>query len=118
MSVVSVTEKSRSTSIDILWRRTYRRVFTVEVSNPNVGPLVVRQAVDPVTALAVPQPGSYYITPSGPYQEHDYGAWVNNVSADMDGDLIISGGLQWTVTVEYGPFDSSLFGSDPTQWKM
>lgn len=117
LGIAHVTEKSRSTSVDLMWRRSYTRVYTVETLDPSVGPLAVRQAVDPATGVAIPQPGAYYITPAGTYQENDHGAWVIGVEASLD-DLHQTGGIQWTVTVSYGPFDTSAFGNDPTQWAI
>jgi hypothetical protein len=120
-AIVHVTEKARSGSIDLMYRRSYKRLFIVEVNNPQAGPLQVRTAVDPITGLAIPTPGNFYTNglPSGnPNYEYDHGAWVSNVEASLDGEAMTSGNIQWTVAVDYSPYDTSLFASDPSLWPI
>lgn len=115
MGIVSVAEKAdgtRSGAIDKSWARTYTRQFVVETSGPAVGPLAVR------SASGIPQPGTFYtngLAESDPDYEWDAGAFVTSVEASMDSG---SGGIQWTVTVNYGPYDANEFSGDPTTWKI
>lgn len=112
--IVSVGEKmdgSRSGVINRLWQRNYTRTFLVETIGPQVGPLQVRSAL-PVGI------GTRYNNglPIGdPNREFDNGAFVESISAEMDQG---QGGIQWTVTVNYAPYDASLFGSDPSLWPI
>jgi hypothetical protein len=113
--ILAVGEKNegpRSSSIDQLYRRSYTRTFFVETSSPTVGSAAVR------TASGIPQPGTYYtngLNPSATEYEYDQGSFVQSVEASMDSG---TGGLQWTVTVTYGPYDTASFGADPTLWPL
>lgn len=115
MSLISsVTRKpgGRSSRIDALWQRTYTSQFTVETTSTLVGPLAVR------SAAGIPQPGQSYsngLAVGDPRYEFDLGAFVQSVQAQEDPD---GGGVQWTVTVEYGPYDTNALGSDPVAWPI
>lgn len=115
MAIVRVSEKvdgPRGSSINNFYQRTYTRTFAVEVSDPKVGALAAR------SASGVPQPGTSYtngLSGGDPLFEFDTGAFVTLVEASLDPG---SAGLQWTVTVQYAPFDTSAFGPDPTSWAV
>lgn len=117
--IASVEERrgGRSSEVDNLGRRKYTRQFTVETTAPEVGPLAVRTAVDPATSVSVPGIGSHYTNGLGPYDdefEFDTGAFVDSISAAEDGPE----GIQWVVTVQYGPFDWTQFQGDADLWPI
>lgn len=118
MGILSVVEcyGERSASINLMYERTYARVFDVETSDPEMGPVSVRVAVDPVTGVLIPQPGSSYtngLLDTDPLYEFDLGAFVNTIKVDPDGTA-----TNWKVTVEYGPFNTAEFSGDPTLWRV
>ncbi len=121
--IASVNEKmegARSSTIDRLWRRNYVRTFLVETTDPQVGALQVRTAQDPVTGLRIPLPGSFYHNglPEGdPNFEYDRGSFAETIEAVNDSD-VNNAGIQWTVTVSYGPYDAGTFGQDPSLWPI
>lgn len=117
MGIVSVSEPmsgARSSSINRLWQRHYTRTFLVETTGPNVGSLQVR------TASGIPQPGAFYHNglPEGdPDFEYDRGSFAESVEASCNAD-VDSGGIEWIVTVNYGPYDAGQFGADPSLWPI
>lgn len=115
MGIVSVNDKmegTRSGSIDRMWRRTYTRTFIVETTGPQVGALQVR------TASGIPQPGTFYhngLSVGDPDYEFDRGSFVESIEATMNQDLT---GIEWTVVVNYGPYDAGTFSNDPSLWPI
>jgi hypothetical protein len=90
MPVVEVTELYRRRGTQGAdWKRTYTRVWQVITDSFNDGPRTVREALS--VGLGMP-----YATPN----ESDNGAFVQSLSAECVSD----DGLQWEVTVEYGPY--------------
>jgi hypothetical protein len=102
----------RRSSVNSRRERTYTRKFVVETDSADVGPKAVR------TTTGIPNVGSTYginIGVTG-LEETDPGAFVQSIDADeIGGDD--SDGTAWVVTVQYGPYDTASFGSDPLSWK-
>lgn len=123
MGISSVKYKrpgGRAAALDRAWNKTYTLKFVVETTDEYVGGIAVRGAVDPVSTLAVPGLGDHYALyddrNSPPtLVEQDLRSFVNSVSATEDDD---GSGVQWTVEVQYSPYDASTFGSDPTLWPI
>jgi hypothetical protein len=119
--IKSVREKmdgTRSGSINRLWQRHYVRTFVVETYGPEVGPLQVRSAIDPVTGGHVPYIGQFYhngLAVGDPNYEYDAGSFIDTIEASCDQD---GSGLQWTVTLNYAPYDMNTFGNDPSLWPI
>ena len=115
MGVVSVAEKmegARSSTFSGLWQRTYVRTFLVETNGPTVGALAVR------TADGIPRPNSTYnngLSTGDPDYEEDRGAFANVIEAVNDSD-VNNAGIEWTVTVTYGPRE--LFDANPSLWPI
>jgi len=116
MGIKSVNFKSpakRTASKNHLWQRTYGLALVVETDDPMTGPVEVMNAIDPVTGFRVPLIGSTYFVNLA---ESDLGAFLQSISVAEDDD---GSGQQWTVTLEYGPYDAAQFnGSDPTSWAI
>lgn len=111
--IASVSERmgGRTGAMDNLGRRKYTRRFTVETTDPLVGPLAVR------TATGIPVVGSSYHNGVGsgdPRYEFDLGAFCESVSAAEEGDS----GVEWVVTCEYGPFDWTPFLEEAALWPI
>jgi hypothetical protein len=117
MGIVSVNEPmegTRSSTINRLWQRTYVRTFLVETTGPQVGAYQVR------TAAGIPQPGAFYhngLAPGDPDYEFDRGSFVESIEAANNSN-VDNAGIEWTVTVNYGPYDAGQFGNDPSLWRM
>lgn len=114
MGISSVVEDldGRSSRIDKMYQSTYVRRFIVETDRPETGSLQVR------SATGIPQPGATYnngLDVGDPDREYDNGAFVQEVDATQDSS---GAGIQWLVTVNYGPYDTSTFGSNPTLWPV
>lgn len=118
MAIVSVKEcfGGRSGSIDNQYARTYVRIFDVETSDPVVGWVAVRSAVDPYTGVFIPGIGIHYDNGAGPYDplhEYDFGSFVNSSSGETDGSP-----TAWKVTVNYAPWPAGQFDSNPINHKL
>jgi hypothetical protein len=119
MPIASVIEifDGRGGTVNGMFERTWSRVFEVDTTGPNVGPVAVWKAVDPFTGLAIPLIGAFYtngVLDTDPDYEFDHGSFANEIRIDQASEVQTS----WRVTVGYGPFNSSVFGADPTEWKM
>lgn len=115
VSVESLPEGWEGTH-NSLWQRTYKRQFRVETDSRTDGPVTIRLATDggsPPAPLVPRVGGSYFVTST----EKDLGAFVTNVTTAFE-DFNELGGLAWIVTLDYGPYDASSFGPDPTAWPM
>lgn len=95
----------RSGKLDALRQRSYTRVFDVTTSDPTAGAKAV------MAATGIPQIGTTYST-SGAGAEADAGAFVVGLEARESSD----DGKGWDVTVQYGPYNASLFSVNPTSW--
>lgn len=104
MGIASVTEISagRSMTFDSTWKRTYKRVFRVITDSPTT------EQVGVFMALTVP-PGTPYRSGSA----HDDGAFANSYEITDEGK---EDGKSWIATVNYGPYDPTLYPIDPTMW--
>jgi len=114
MPIVSVSEQfsGRTGTVDNVYARTYVRIFNVVTSDPYVGPLAVR------SASGIPGIGAHYENGVGsgdPRHEFDNGSYVNSVAAEENSE---GAGIDWKVTVAYGPWNPEDFGADPTLWKL
>ena len=121
MAIVSVNEQlgARTGSINAQWQRTYTRVFIVETNDVKDGPYAVRTAVDPNTSTAIPSIGNSYTNSTGAYAatETDTGSFVQSIEVAEDGGSS-SGGMQWLVTVKYGPYDATQFSATAVDWPI
>jgi hypothetical protein len=96
MAIISCNEFKRTQgSYTSKNERTYQRTFLLVSDNPNDGPVTVETYFFNQTGIT---PGSVYQTST----EYDLASWCKNVSASRDSD----DGLNWIVTVDYGPLDS------------
>lgn len=86
-------------------RRTYRRTFAVETDNANDGIFTIR------SHPSCPKIGDSYVSGS----ESDTGSYVVAIDVQEEQD---SGGKHWTVTVDYGPSDVGVLGSNPVDWPI
>lgn len=114
MPVTSVTEvfRDRSGSINSSTEKSYTRIFEAYTDSRYVGPVAV------MTHVSIPQLGDYYVNgvvdPYDEDYEEDLGAFVNEISAEEIGDA----GIEWKVTVKYGPGNTLEQSGDPTLWKI
>lgn len=114
MSILSVDEEfgQRGSSLNEMYQRTYTRVFNVVTSDPLVGPIAVRGA------SGIPGIGTHYqngVPTLHPLHEFDNGSFVQAVNAE---EASGGAGIEWKVTVNYGPWSPAVFGSDPTLWPL
>lgn len=108
---------SRGGTLNSLYQRTYRLKFLVETDARTVGAKSVLAAKDPGYNPTTPVPGTYIPAVGNTFSDGDdvdLGSFVQSLSAEEDGDS----GVQWVVTADYGPYDSSVFGPDPTLWPI
>lgn len=124
MAVVSINEiaEGASGTWTNTWQRTYSRSFRVECDSNHDTEYTIRNATTTVvvnghnkTVLWLPAIGSVF----GLYGATiDAGSFVQSHSyRRTHGDMAKPGGRStWEVTIEWGPYDSGLFGSDPTEW--
>ncbi len=100
MSVVSVHEMADSPTGGLGWKGTdFERYFAVVVNNYADGSIIVCQAVDPNSSIAIPARGDTYSTST---EEHEF-AICKNVKAKRVGPRH----LTWIVTVRYETIESS-----------
>ena len=115
MAIKSVAEKMglRTAGQNQLYQRVYGRVFLVQTTSSLTGSAAVRLATDPVDPTKfVPRVGNSYTTLNFGGSEHDLGSFVQTVDVREDSE----DGLQWLVTVNYGPYDTSTFSENPIDW--
>jgi hypothetical protein len=115
---------------DELWRRTYTRTFQVECSSQGDNEITIRSAVDVNGVPLIPPVGTAF-------NEFHLTSWVTGAAISVKGAKPLDLGAfvqkhaysrsharqntssaNWTVTVEWGPYDASLFPSDPTLWPI
>jgi hypothetical protein len=125
MAVVLMTEDPDGAEggWDNLWRRTYTRVYRVECSSRYDDEYTIRTTLDSNGVPVVPRVGVAF---------RIHGPWSGgpvNVSAVRDAGAFVQGhrykreragpnpdGCTWLVTVDYGPYDTSVFTQSPTDW--
>jgi hypothetical protein len=107
MPITEVNElfASRSSDIDLQWRRTYRRAWQVITNDPYVGALAVRTAIP----VGVGDQYRTYAADGTTQLEYDTLAYVNKITAQVDAP----DGCSWTVTADYGPYDPTQFPENP-----
>ncbi|GAC1448274.1 MAG: hypothetical protein NVSMB9_31250 [Isosphaeraceae bacterium] len=121
MSVTAVNEiLPKRGSIDNLWQRSYTRTFRVQTDSPHDGPKIVRLAVDPVTGVKIPSIGFSYTNGTNAYAatESDFGSFVQSVTPECEEAGANPAFSSWKVTVEYGPYNTSLFQANPITWPI
>lgn len=109
MAVLEVVELyNRSASKNEKWQRTYSRKFQALTDDPTDGPVTVVDAFVSVYSIDI---GTKY---NAGGTELDEGAYCNSIATDCNSQ----DGLQWEITVQYGPFDPTKDGeatSNPTE---
>lgn len=122
LSVVELNERSGTSGVENVekgwfWKRAYRRVFLVTTSAKTDDSIVVRNAIDPNTAVGIPTIGSIYQNgaPSGPTLTRDFGSFLQTIDCDEEDRCTESGdtGSYWKVTCSYGPYDPAQMPENP-----
>ena len=110
MAVTSVTRlPDRAGGIDQLWRRTYALSWRVECSSRDDGPVVIR------LSGRLPNVGTPYRVSDA---EYDNGAFLMTYDYTMEHGGANPDIAVWIVKGNYGPYDGSVFGTDPTTWPI
>ena len=114
MTVIAVEEKlEASGGWDHLWRRTYQRKYRVECDSRNDDEYTIRTAL-----LAgnpwLPRIGAPFQNGAGALR--DAGAFLQSVNYARKAYTPV--GVEWELTLSYGPYDASVFGSNPVQWPL
>lgn len=110
---VTETAETREGTINALYQGAYRRSFRVRVTGANAWKYGPRSAR---LATGIPALGSTYnngLDPLDPYFEQDLGSWVQALSAKLTSASNNPAHANYTVTAEYGPYETAAFGHDP-----
>jgi hypothetical protein len=111
MSVILVEELPLTKAkINRLYQRTYTRVFRVTCNSRDDDARVV------AAATGLPRVGNSYSRGTSV----DLRSFVGEVDYELEQLTNIRGvlGCTWLVTVQYSPYDSSLFGPNPLEWPL
>lgn len=101
-----------SSSQDQGWTRTYSRAFRVTTDNPYKRAGTARAAVMSAFSLSIGTHYKVFDSNGTTILEEDTGSFIQRITATYDGGGD-NDGLDWLVTVEYGPFDATTFGANP-----
>jgi hypothetical protein len=118
MAVISATRawgpiQTRST-FNRSFQRTYELLYRYECDNREDGPVTIRQSINPSTGKKwTPLMGSYYYVNA---TEFDAGAFVTDEDWTLESASANPEHATWLLKLSYGPFDTSLFGSNPLDW--
>lgn len=104
------------------WQRTYTVCYRVQCDDSRDGPMTLRNATEVVSGVTVnvlPLIGtSYFVTTT----EKDLGAFANSIEYRAESTITPQSGstpgIVWLVTYQYGPYDPTPFGTDPSLWPL